>query len=92
MPTTLKVILCAVAASGTLVILLSALRQRRLIRYVLLTVLSGVAALFAVNALGAFTGISLPVNGLSLGVSAVGGTPGVISLLLLNTLFTLVTK
>jgi hypothetical protein len=89
MTTTLKVMLCALTGGGALAILVSMLRQRKLLRYLLLSAVSGVAALYAVNALGLFTGISLSVNALSLGVSAVGGAPGVISLLLLDTLFAL---
>ncbi|MDR1464030.1 MAG: pro-sigmaK processing inhibitor BofA family protein [Oscillospiraceae bacterium] len=83
----LKVVLCSLAAAGALAILLSMLRSRHLLRNLLLTALSGVASLYAVNALGLLTGIKIAVNALSLGVSAVGGMPGVISLLLLNTIF-----
>ena len=47
-------------------------------------VLMGLAALACVNLTGMFTGVTLPVSFLSLGVSAVGGIPGVTMLLLLN--------
>ncbi|MCL2105656.1 MAG: pro-sigmaK processing inhibitor BofA family protein [Oscillospiraceae bacterium] len=89
MSTGLKVLLCAAAAAGAIGILLSMLRSRRLLRHLLLTAVSGIAALYAVNALGMLTGIGLSVNALSLSVSAIGGAPGVISLLLLDTLFQL---
>ncbi len=89
MSTTLKVLLYALAGGGALAILLSMLRSRRLLRCLLLTAFSGIAALYAVNALGLLAGISVPVNGLSLGVSAVGGAPGVIALLLADTVFKL---
>lgn len=41
----------------------------------------GTAALFAVNALAGFTGVSLAVNGVTLAVGGLGGLPGVILLL-----------
>jgi hypothetical protein len=57
------------------------LRSRRLLTNLLLSCLSGVGALYAVNAIGLATGTSIPVNALSLGVSAAAGVPGVIGLL-----------
>lgn len=87
MTTQLKVLLCALAGGGSLAIVMSMLRTRRLLRNLLLSVISGIAALYAVNALGLLTGIRLAVNGFTLGVSAVAGPPGVIALLLADTLF-----
>ncbi|MCL2107699.1 MAG: pro-sigmaK processing inhibitor BofA family protein [Oscillospiraceae bacterium] len=86
MTTQLKVLLCALAGGGALAILVSMLRARRLFRYLLLSAVSGVAALYAVNALGLLTGMRLAVNGLTLAVSAAAGPPGVIALLLADTL------
>ncbi|MDR2752853.1 MAG: pro-sigmaK processing inhibitor BofA family protein [Oscillospiraceae bacterium] len=86
MNTQLKALLCAVAGGGALAVLAALLRSRRLIRYLLLGVLSGVAALYAVNALGMMTGIHLAVNWLTLGVSATAGPPGVVGLLVIDTL------
>ena len=83
----LKVFLYAAACCGGFVILLSLLRSRRLFRYLVLSVASGLAALFAVNAVGMLTSIRLAVNGFTLGVSATAGPPGVVALLLLDTLF-----
>jgi len=87
MTTQLKVLLCALAGGGCLAILVSMLRSRRLLRNLLLSAVSGVAALYAVNALGLLTGIRLAVNGLTLGVSAVAGPPGVAALLLADVMF-----
>jgi len=86
MTTQLKVLLCALAGGGALAVLVSMLRTRKLIRYLLLSVLSGVAALFAVNAVGLLFGLRLAVNWLTLGVSAAAGPPGVVALLLADTL------
>ena len=47
----------------------------------------GRGALLAVNLSGYVTGVHLPLNPLSIGVSAVGGIPGVTTMLLLNLLF-----
>ena len=46
--------------------------------------LNGLVALVLVNITGGFTGVTLPVSLLSLGVSAGLGIPGVTMLLLLN--------
>lgn len=51
-------------------------------------VIIGVGALAVVNFSSYFTGVSIPVSLLSLGVSAAGGVPGVTLLLLLNLIFT----
>lgn len=77
----------AVLAIGGGVILLSMLRTKRAVSAVLLSCVQGLAAFFAANFAGGFFGVHLPLNWGHLAVSAVGGTPGVILLLLLNTLF-----
>ena len=82
MTTQLKVLLCALAGGGSLAIFTAMQRSRRLLRSLLLSAVSGVAALYAVNALGLLLGLRLAVNWLTLGVSAVAGPPGVAALLL----------
>lgn len=77
----------AVLAIGGGVILLSMLRTKRAVSAILLSGVQGIAAFFAANFAGGFFGVHLPLNWGHLAVSAVGGTPGVILLLLLNTLF-----
>ncbi|MDR2524653.1 MAG: pro-sigmaK processing inhibitor BofA family protein [Oscillospiraceae bacterium] len=88
MTKTLLTVLCGLAAVGGLALLLAVLRSGRPLRNLLLSAVSGLAALLAVNALGTLAGISLAVNWFSLGVSAAGGAPGVISLLLADVIFT----
>ena len=44
----------------------------------------GISAIAAVNLLGKFTAVFLPVSLLSLGLAAVGGIPAVTMMLLLN--------
>lgn len=68
-------------------VILSALllfRLRRLFGAVVLSALGGFLALAAINLTGTLTGILLPVNLFSVGISAVLGAPGVISLLLMQ--------
>lgn len=77
----------AVLAIGGGVILLSMFRTKRAVSAILLSGVQGIAAFFAANFAGGFFGVHLPLNWGHLAVSAVGGTPGVILLLLLNTLF-----
>lgn len=77
----------AAAVIGGSVILLSMLRTKRFFSALLLTCVQGVAAFFAANFAGGFFGVHLPLNWGHLAVAAVGGTPAVVMLLLLNTLF-----
>jgi len=48
---------------------------------------SGVAALYAVNAIGLLAGVRIAVNGMTLAVSAIAGPPGVAAMLLADALF-----
>lgn len=52
----------------------------------LLSAVLGLAALALVNLCGAYTGVTLPVNRLSLGAAGCLGIPGVTLLVLLNTM------
>ncbi len=62
-------------------------KSKRPVRRAFLSMLSGAAALAAVNITGFFTGVYLPISLLSLTVSLVGGIPGVTALLALNLFF-----
>lgn len=59
-------------------------RSKKPIRKTLSGIFTGIATLALVNTTGAFTGVTLPVSLLSLGVSAVSGIPGVTMLLVLK--------
>ncbi len=50
-------------------------------------VITGFCALAAVNLTGMFTGVTLPLSPLTIGVSGAAGIPGVTMLLLLNLIF-----
>lgn len=76
-------IVCAGVICG--LISFSAMKKtKHFIKALFLTVVQGLAALFAVNASGMITGVTLPLNALTIGSSAVFGTPGVIMNLLLK--------
>ncbi len=71
-----------------LVLLQMAFRAKRPVQYALGGIAMGLCAFLAVNLTGIwFTGVTLPVSILTLGVSAAGGLPGVTSLLLLQCFF-----
>lgn len=72
---------------GGLIILLSEMKTGHFLKSVILTGLQGIAAIYAVNIVGSFFGVNLAVNTFSLSVGIVGGTPGVILLLLLDIIF-----
>ena len=50
----------------------------------LLSAMQGIAALFAVNLVGLVSGVTIALNGWSLGTAALLGMPGVIGTLLLK--------
>ena len=68
----------------TLVIIQLLIRSKKPIRKAVSGILTGLFSLFAVNLLGIFTNVTLPISLLSLGISAVAGIPGVTMLLLLK--------
>ena len=76
--TTLTVIFLIASA----VILLSVfIRSKHFFRCLFLSALSGIGSLFAVSILSQITGISLGINPVTLSVSALGGIPSVIAML-----------
>ena len=61
-------------------------RTRKPVQRAVGGVFVGVGTLAAVNIAGFFTGVSIPISLLSVGVSAAAGIPGVTLMLLLNLL------
>lgn len=74
-------------AVGGFCILLAAFRSGHPFRAILATALQGTCAFFAVYALGALCGVHVPLNGFTAAISLLGGTPGVIFLLLMQTMY-----
>ena len=78
--------LIAAGIFGLLVVIQLALRAKKPVQRAAGGVLVGLCGLLAVNLTGVFTGVSLPLSPLSLGVAGTAGLPGVTLLLLLNLL------
>ncbi len=80
-------ILIALGIFSALILVQVIAGSKKPVRKTILSICIGLCALLAVNLSGYFTGIHLPLNPLSIGVSAVGGVPGVTTMLLLNLIF-----
>lgn len=83
----LTVALWAVAAALTLAVFVALVKGGRPLRTAFSSGLQGFGALLAVNVTGIFTGVSLGVNAFTALCCAVLGTPGVVALLVLKTVF-----
>lgn len=68
---------------GELAVITTLIKSGHFIRYLLLSSISGIGSLFAVNLLSSLTGVSIALNYITLGVSSVFGISGVIGLLLM---------
>ena len=79
-------ILTAIGVFALLVIIQVVVKSKKPLQRALGGVCIGLCALIAVNITGFFTGVSLPLSTLTIGVSAAAGIPGVTMLLLLNLL------
>ena len=74
--------LTAVLFASLIIILTVSFKSKHFFKSVFLSAFSGLGGLFAVHVLSWFTPLSLPVNLFTAAVSAVGGIPGVIGLLI----------
>ena len=77
-----KIFLGIIFVTYSIIILMTMLRKKRFFTTVFLNILQGTCGLFAVNLLGQYIAIHIPINGWTIGVSSVGGLSGVIMLLL----------
>ena len=77
-----KVFLWVLFGIYALVIIISMIKSKRFFTVLFSTALQGICALFAVNLLGQYISIHIPINGWTIGVSSVGGISGVIMMLL----------
>ena len=68
---------------AALAVLTALIKSGHFLRYLLLSAISGIGSLFAVNLLSSLTGVSIALNYITLGVSSVFGISGVIGLLLM---------
>lgn len=75
-------VIAAIAVLFVVIILAVMLRSNRFFHCLIISAVSGCAALFAINLLSDFLGFSIMINPTSLAVSAIGGLPGVVLLLI----------
>ena len=71
-------------ASGAFIVLLTLIKSGHFARYLALSAISGIGALFAVNLLTSITGVSIALNYITLAISSLFGISGVIALVLIN--------
>ena len=65
-----------------IVIFISYIKSKRFFTALFLTAMQGICALFAVNFIGKFIDVHIPVNYYTIGISSIGGVSGVILMLL----------
>lgn len=82
-----KVFLGALFGIYVLVIIISMIKSKRFFTVLFSTVLQGVCAIFAVNFIGNFISVHIPINIYTLGLSSIGGLSSVITLLLCDCFF-----
>lgn len=85
--TPLMIALWAAAAAVSLAVFIALVKGGRPIRGAVSSCLQGFGALLAVDVAGIFTGVSVGVNALTAFCCGVLGVPGVITLLILRTIF-----
>ena len=74
-------LLASALVLSLIIILTVSFKSKHFFKSVFLSAFSGLGGLFAVHVISWFTPLSLPVNLFTASVSAVGGIPGVIALL-----------
>lgn len=74
-------IILALAVS-VIIVFTVLIKSGHFIRYFMLSAISGIGSLFAVNLLSAYTGVSIALNYITVAVSSLFGISGVIGLLL----------
>lgn len=69
-------------AVGALIVLTALIKSKHFFSYLILSAISGIGSLFAVNLLSELTGVSIALNYITLGISGIFGISGVIALVL----------
>ena len=77
-----KILLGIFLAIYLIVIFIAYFKSKRFFTALLFTALQGVCAIFAVNLIGKYITVHIPVNAWTLSISSIGGITGVIMLLL----------
>ena len=68
---------------SAVIVLLTLIKSGHFLRYLILSAISGIGALFAVNLLTSITEVSIALNYITLAVSSLFGISGVIALVLI---------
>ena len=74
-------------AAAALAVLAACFRSGHALRTLFGSAVKGIVSLFAVNAAGLLTGVTVAVNPVTLTASGLFGIPGTIALLLADTIF-----
>ncbi len=77
-----KIFLGIIFTIYVLILIITMIKSKKFFSSLFLTMLQGICALFAVNLLGQYISIHIPINQWTIGVSSVGGISGVIIMLL----------
>lgn len=80
----LTAVACALGVFALLVVIQVIVRAKHPVRKAIGGILTGLCALAVVNLTGCFTGVTLPVSPMTIGVSGAAGISGVTMLLLLD--------
>ncbi len=80
-----KIFLGIIFTIYVLILLITYYKSKKFFTMILLTALQGICALFAVNLIGKFIEVHIPVNSYTLSLSSIGGVAGVIMMLLCDT-------
>ena len=90
MPVSHKIIIISFLSIAVISVLLGMIKSKSFIKSLFVSALQGIVALFGINAIGAFTGVTVAVNTYTLVSCSLLGVPAVISALLLDTVFKLI--
>lgn len=71
-----------IIAVSALIIIFAMIKTHHVVKALLFSVVHGLTALFAVNLIGNFIDVHIPINFFSLSVLAAGGIPGAVFLLI----------
>lgn len=69
-------------ALGITIVLSALVKSKHFFGYLILSAISGIGSLFAVNLLTSITGVSIALNYITLSISSIFGISGVIALVL----------
>lgn len=82
-----KVFIIITLSAAALSLLIACFRTGKPLRSIVLNVLCGVGALYAINGIGLVSHLHIAVNSFSLATACVAGIPGVLTLVALQNIF-----